>query len=210
MLSTTLQVREHRETLLGLQLSHWGSDLKASWKKRILMWLSCKVAQVARCESLKHCTGGMKNMQGMTATSTEWWWPQEWQQTLRSGDDHRNDSKLYGVVVTAEAAGSSEPGLQSRPSAWWWTGDQMPRSPCKAGFTVPAAGGAVSEQPWAVSPLRNCLTKSHTSTSDGGRGIKAKPFWPKVGQIWWAVWAPNLLCHIQHSLCPFTSFLCLP
>ena len=81
---------------------------------------------------------------------------------------------------------------------------------CKAGFTVPAAGGAVSEQPWAVSPLRNCLTQSHTSTSDGGRGIKAKPFWPKVGQIWWAVWAPNLLCHIQHSLCPFTSFLCLP
>ena len=94
MLSTTLQVREHRETLLGLQLSHWGSDLKASWKKRILMWLSCKVAQVARCESLKHCTGGMKNMQGMTATSTEWWWPQEWQQTLRSGGDRRSCRQL--------------------------------------------------------------------------------------------------------------------
>lgn len=118
----------------------------------------------------------------------------------------RNDSNRYTLVMTTEMQTSqtqscSPPLTHSAP---WWTWDQMPRSPCKAGFTIPAAGRAVSKEPWAVSPLRNYLTQSHISMCDGGRGIKAEPVWPKVGHVWWAARAPEI--HSFPSAHPASSF----
>lgn len=83
--------------------------------------------------------------------------------------------------MTTEMADSSEPELQ--PASHMCTdflhSDRIPRSPCKARFIVSALERAVGRQHSAVSPLRNCLTQSHTSMPDGGKGIKVKPFWQK-------------------------------
>ena len=184
-LSTTLQVREPGETLLGWQLSRWGSDLKASWKKRILMWLSCKVAQVAQCESLKLCTGGMKNTRGMTENSMGWWWPQKLQAAQSQGcspDPPPGDGRETRC-----------PGLHKRQDLLFQLLGELSAS----SLELSAFSGIASPK------------VTHQRQTEA-RGIKAKPFWPKAGQIWWAVWTPNLLCHIQLSLCPSASFLCLP
>lgn len=72
-LSTTLQVRGPGRPFRGCS-SHAEGQTSGARTKRILMWLSCKVAHVARCvRASSSYTGGIeKNTQGMTATSTEW------------------------------------------------------------------------------------------------------------------------------------------
>lgn len=98
-----------------------------------------------------------------------------------------DDSNLYTTVVTMKPADSSKPELQpnlSHSQTLCVVMDMRPDAQVSLqGFTVPATERAVSGQPSAVSLCRDCLTQSHTSTSDGGRGIKAEPFWSKVGQV---------------------------
>lgn len=168
--SIILQPRDPRENLLQLQLPSSRPIRKGT------EWERLRIRHQGLLEEkyfamVPQGSGEYSIVQGPWDIVQKEWWPQNYRQLKARAEVH-----LTHIP---------------KPSVQWWTQDQMPRSPCKAGFIAPATGRAVSRQPSAVSPLRNYLTQTVTLMSDGGSRIKAKTKQGKYDGLYWlraAVW----------------------